>query len=224
MKKTEEDIRVINVSKIFNEAEPFINLMMQYRCAVREIETKLYVLNDEYSVRFARNPFESIKSRIKSPESIIEKLKRRGYELTTESIQENLTDVAGIRVICSFVDDIYMLAEKLVQQDDIILIKKKDYIRYPKTNGYRSLHLIVDIPIFLSEGKKHMKVEVQFRTIAMDFWASLDHKLRYKKDIDNQDIIVEELKSCAETINDIDCRMQQIRYMIEAQGNAKKLE
>ncbi len=224
MKKTDEELREISVSRIFKEVEPFINLMMHYRCAVREIETKLNVLNEEYSVRFARNPFESIKSRIKSPESIYEKLIRRGYEVSVDSIRENLTDVAGIRVICSFVDDIYTLADQLINQDDIILVEKKDYIKNPKPNGYRSLHLILDIPIFLSAGKEHIKVEVQFRTIAMDFWASLDHKLRYKKNIDNQDIIVAELKECADTISDMDCRMQQIRYMIEEQGNHMKME
>lgn len=202
---------------VFEKAAPFMQLMMQYRCAVREIETKLNVLNDEYTVQYDRNPFESIKSRIKSPMSICEKLKRRGFTLTVENIEKELTDVAGIRVICSFPDDIYRLADQLTNQDDVILVQKKDYIKNPKPNGYRSLHLILDIPIFLANGKKNMKVEVQFRTIAMDFWASLDHKLRYKKNIENQEVIVEELRSCADVISDMDCRMQQIRYMIEEQ-------
>lgn len=203
---------------LFEKAAPFMQLMMEYRCAVREIETKLNVLNDEYSVQFDRNPFESIKSRIKSPMSICEKLKRRGFKPTVQNIEKELTDVAGIRVICSFPDDIYRLAEQLINQDDVILVQRKDYIKNPKPNGYRSLHLILDIPIFLASGKKHVKVEVQFRTIAMDFWASLDHKLRYKKDIANQEIIVDELKSCADIISDMDCRMQQIRYMIEEEA------
>ena len=203
---------------LFEKAAPFMQLMMEYRCAVREIETKLNVLNDEYSVQFDRNPFESIKSRIKSPMSICEKLKRRGFKPTVQNIEKELTDVAGIRVICSFPDDIYRLAEQLINQDDVILVQRKDYIKNPKPNGYRSLHLILDIPIFLASGKKHVKVEVQFRTIAMDFWASLDHKLRYKKDIANQEIIADELKSCADIISDMDCRMQQIRYMIEEEA------
>lgn len=203
---------------LFEKAAPFMQLMMEYRCAVREIETKLNVLNDEYSVQFDRNPFESIKSRIKNPMSICEKLKRRGFKPTVQNIEKELTDVAGIRVICSFPDDIYRLAEQLINQDDVILVQRKDYIKNPKPNGYRSLHLILDIPIFLASGKKHVKVEVQFRTIAMDFWASLDHKLRYKKDIANQEIIVDELKSCADIISDMDCRMQQIRYMIEEEA------
>lgn len=196
----------------------FRKLMMEYRCAVREVETKLYVLNDEYSIKYDRNPFESIKSRIKKPKSIFEKLVKKGIDPTVKNIDENLSDVAGIRVICSFPDDIYRLAEQLVAQDDIVLIEKKDYIKNPKQNGYRSLHLILEIPIFLSEGKKYKKVEVQFRTIAMDFWASLDHKLRYKKYTENQEVIENELKVCADIITDIDIRMQQIRYMIEDQG------
>lgn len=208
-----------NAELLFEKADKFTELMMEYRCAVREIETKLHVLNDEYSTQFDRNPFESIKARIKTPKSIFEKLRRRSLELSVESIEENLADVAGVRVICSFVDDIYRLAEQLIAQDDIVLIEKKDYIKNPKSNGYRSLHLILEIPIFLSKGKKYIKVEVQFRTIAMDFWASLDHKLKYKKSIQNQDVIVAELKECADTISDMDCRMQQIRYMIEEQGN-----
>lgn len=218
MLQTEKEIWGKSIDKLFPDAAAFMELIMEYRCAVREIETKLHVLNDEYNVQHDRNPFENIKARIKTPNSIFEKLVRRGYEPTVENVEKYLTDIAGIRVICSFPDDIYRLAEQLVNQDDIILVQKKDYIKNPKPNGYRSLHLIIDVPIFLSSGKKYKSVEVQFRTIAMDFWASLDHKLRYKKDIQNQDIIVEELKQCADTISDMDCRMQQIRYMIEDQG------
>ena len=209
------------LARMIEVAGPFMQLMMAYRCAVREIETKLNVLNDEYSVQFDRNPFESIKSRIKTPVSIVEKLKKRECDVTVENIEKYLTDVAGIRVICSFPDDIYRLADQLARQDDVVLVEKKDYIKNPKPNGYRSLHLILEIPIFLSTGKKHVKVEVQFRTIAMDFWASLDHKLRYKKNIKNQDIIAEELKSCADVLCDIDLRMQQIRFMIEDQDKNK---
>ena len=207
-----------SIDQLFPNAGAFMELMMEYKAAVREVETKLHVLNDEYSIQYDRNPFENIKARIKTPRSIFEKLVRRGIEPTVENVEKCLTDIAGIRVICSFPDDIYRLAEQLVSQDDIVLVQRKDYIKNPKPNGYRSLHLIVDVPIFLSGGKKYKSVEVQFRTIAMDFWASLDHKLRYKKDIQNQDIIVAELKECADTISDMDCRMQQIRFMIEEQG------
>ena len=189
--------------------------MMEFQCAIMEVETKLKVLNEEFSQKYNRNPFESIKSRLKSPESIYEKLRRKGYATTVENIREKLTDVAGLRVICSFPDDIYRLAELFIKQDDIMLIKKKDYIESPKQNGYRSLHLIVDIPIFLSNEKKYMKVEVQFRTIAMDFWASLEHKLKYKKNVKNADEIVDMLKACADSIEVLDYQMQDIRNKID---------
>lgn len=194
----------------------FRNLMMQYECAMLEIETKLQVLNKELSLVNSRNPFESIKCRIKSPESIFGKLKRKNLPYTIESIEQNLNDIAGIRVICSYPDDIYSLVECLTKQDDVILVEKKDYIKNPKENGYRSLHLILDIPIFLTGEKKHMRVEVQFRTIAMDFWASLEHKMKYKKDIENAESISEELKYCAELISQLDRRMEQISKKIDA--------
>ena len=151
----------------------FRDLMMEYECAMLEVQTKLEVLNKELSLLHSRNPFESIKSRLKSPESIFGKLDRNGLAHSVENIEKCLNDIAGIRVICSFTEDIYMLVDCLVAQDDIVLVKKKDYIAHPKPNGYRSLHVILDIPIFLTNEKKHMRVEVQFRTIAMDFWASL---------------------------------------------------
>ncbi len=200
---------------IMDEAKPFIILMTQYRCAIMEIETKLKVLDAEFSQEYKRNPFESIKSRLKSPISIADKLRRKGLAVTVENIEKHLNDVAGIRVICSFPDDIYRLADLLAGQDDIILLGKKDYIKNPKPNGYRSLHLILDIPIFLSNEKKHMKVEVQFRTIAMDFWASLEHKLKYKKNVDNSEEIVAKLKICADSIEILDFQMQEIRNEID---------
>ena len=195
--------------------EPFMHLMMQYECAMLEVQTKLEVLNKELALVNSRNPFESIKSRLKSPESIYGKLQRRNIPFSIENIEKNLNDIAGIRVICSFPEDIYMLVDCLLKQDDIILIEEKDYIKNPKPNGYRSLHLILDIPIFLTGEKKHMRVEVQFRTIAMDFWASLEHKMKYKKDIGNADGISEELKYCADLISQLDRRMEQIRNRIE---------
>ena len=199
------------------KAQSFQTLLMQYRCAIREIQTKLNVLNDEFSLRHERNPFESIKSRVKEPASIIEKMHRRGYELSVENIEDKLNDVAGIRVICSFVEDIYYLADMLAAQDDLNVIQVKDYIINPKPNGYRSLHLILEVPIFLSNEKKNMKVEVQFRTIAMDFWASLEHKLKYKKNIENAEEISKELQRCAEASSQLDLRMQALRDRIEAE-------
>ena len=165
----------------FDQIDKFRTLIMMYNCAIREVRTKLEVLNDELSTKHERNPIESIKSRIKSPASIVEKLKRRGFEISVPSIMENLNDVAGIRVICSFIDDIYDIAAMLTAQDDIKVLKIKDYIKNPKPNGYRSYHIIVEIPVFFSDRKQPLKVEIQIRTIAMDFWSSLEHQLKYKK-------------------------------------------
>ncbi len=197
------------------ESEPFNRLMMEYRSAIMEVETRLKVLNGEFSQMYKRNPFESIKSRLKTPTSIYEKLARKGYPVTVESIREHLSDVAGLRVICSFPDDIYRLADFLAKQDDFILLRKKDYIKKPKYNGYRSLHLILSVPIFLSDQKKYIMTEVQFRTIAMDFWASLEHKLKYKKDVANTEEIEWQLKACADSIERLDYQMQDIRDKID---------
>lgn len=197
------------------QMKPFRQLMMQYECALMEVATKLNVLDAEFSLEYDRNPFEAIKTRIKQPVSIFGKMKRMGEEITVENIERCLNDVAGIRVICSFPEDIYTIEEMLERQDDITVLKRKDYIKNPKENGYRSLHLILEIPIFLSDEKKYMKVEVQFRTIAMDFWASVEHKLKYKKNIKNPEQIAEQLKNCANTIADVDFRMQAIRHDID---------
>ena len=209
-------------SEIMEQTRPFAELMMRYKCAMLEVKTKFDVLNTQLSLENDRNPLESINCRIKTVASIIEKLNRKGFELSPESIEKNLNDVAGIRVICSFIEDIYLLADRLCSQDDIRLIERKDYIKNPKPNGYRSLHLIVEIPIFLMDEKKFMRVEVQFRTIAMDFWASLEHKLKYKKNIetDLQEISAE-LKTCAEEISRLDNKMQEIHNKINK--NAEKI-
>lgn len=185
------------------------------RAAVREVTTKLEVLNDELSSFAERNPIEGIQSRIKRPYSIAKKLKARGLPVAVESIQKNLNDVAGIRVICPFISDIYDVADMLLSQEDVLLIEKKDYIEKPKDNGYRSLHLIVEIPIFLSKGKENMRVEIQIRTVAMDFWASLEHQIRYKKGLEEGQKISEGLKECADTIARTDLRMQELREMIK---------
>ena len=204
-----------NVQDLRNKAMPFRKLMMQYECAMLEVKTKIDVLNKETSLLSDRNPFETVICRIKSPESIVQKLNQLGLPVDVHSIENSLNDVAGIRVICPFPDDIYQLVDFLVGQDDIKLIKKKDYIKHPKDNGYRSLHLILDVPIFLTGEKKHMRVEVQFRTIAMDFWASLEHKLKYKKDIMNAEELTIELKECADLISSLDTRMNTIRCRID---------
>lgn len=219
MEKLFEDISEVQFIRLMETGKKYMALMSRYRCAIMEVETKLRVLNEEFSNQYDRNPFESIKSRLKSPTSIIEKLQRQGIRVTEDSIAEdieaNLNDVAGIRVVCSFQEDIYRLAELLARQDDVRILRIKDYIQNPKPNGYRSLHLILEIPVFLEEGKTFVKVEVQFRTIAMDFWASLDHKLRYKKNLTNEQEIAERLRRCADVISGLDDEMQNIRNMIE---------
>ncbi len=208
-KKAEE------IAKVFSRTKEFANLMTLYRCAIMEVETKLNVLNEEFSLQYDRNPFESIESRLKSPTSIVEKMLSKGLEINVENMEGEIFDIAGIRVVCSFKEDIYKLVDLLVQQDDVLLLARKDYIENPKSNGYRSFHTIVDIPIFLSQGKKHMKVEVQFRTIAMDFWASVDHKLKYKKALKHPDEIVERLKKCADSLAEMDDEMEEIRRSLD---------
>ena len=195
----------------YNEAKQFREMMMMYTCAIRTVKTKLEVLNDDLAVRNQRNPIEMIKSRVKKPSSIIEKLKRRGHPITVKSVRENLDDVAGIRVICSFVDDIYTVAHMLARQDDVEVLMVKDYIRCPKANGYRSYHMIIEVPVFFCDRKQKMRVEVQIRTIAMDFWASLEHKLYYKqgKVVPRQVLIG--LNQCADLAALLDEKMQDIR-------------
>ncbi len=195
---------------------PFNQLMAYYRCAIMEVETKFKVLNEQFSLQYDRNPIESIKTRIKSTEGIIKKANKKKIPFTMQSIEENIRDIAGIRVICSFSEDIYMLADCLLQQDDIRLIEMKDYIKHPKESGYRSLHLIIEIPIFLQNEKRPMKVEVQLRTIAMDFWASVEHKLRYKKNIPDSEAesLAVELSDYADQLADLDYKMEQIKKRI----------
>lgn len=192
---------------------PLDTMMAYYKCAIMEVETKFKVLNEQFSLEYDRNPIESIKTRVKSLDGIVRKVRRKNIPLTLPAIEQNINDIAGIRVVCSFPEDIYLLADCLLQQDDIRLIEQKDYIKNPKANGYRSLHLIVSVPIFLQNEKREMKVEVQLRTIAMDFWASLEHKVRYKKNIPAEETerLAKELSECAEISADLDQRMQSIR-------------
>ena len=197
-------------------ARPFTEMMMRYRCAMMEVRTKFEVLDAELSLDCEKNPIESISCRIKKPMSILEKLRRKGLEVSLESIEKHIQDVAGIRIICSFPRDIYTLAGKICSQDDIRLIACKDYIGSPKPNGYRSLHLILEVPVFLSTGKRWMPVEVQLRTLAMDLWASIEHKLRYKQESDaDTEAIAEELRLCAEGIHEMDQRLEAISQRID---------
>lgn len=206
-----------DLETVFSAAEPFQRLMSYYRCAIMEVETKFRVLDVQLALEGENNPIETIKTRLKKPESILAKLQRRSLPLSLEAIEQNLFDIAGVRVICSFPEDIYKLADSLIRQDDVTLIERKDYIQTPKPNGYRSLHLIVETPIFLQQEKRMMKVEVQLRTIAMDFWASLEHKLRYKKELDSHvdcEHISQKLRACADMSALLDNQMEAIRNQI----------
>lgn len=217
----EEVVQIMDMAGI--QPEEYMKTMAYYRCAIMEIETKFNVLNTEFSLQYDRNPISSIKSRLKSPLSIKDKLARKGLEVTLENVEENLNDVAGVRVICSFPEDVFTLAEALLKQDDITLVKMKDYIRHPKANGYRSLHMIVQVPIFLSHEKRLMKVEIQLRTIAMDFWASLEHQLRYKKDYKFTKEMMQELQDCAAQSALLDARMDALRRHVEDQSESFSL-
>ena len=219
---TEGLITLLDTPEKVNQTKRFMDmlvgyreLMMMYTCAVKEIRTKFEVLDTEFSVRYQRNPISAISTRLKHTNSIMAKLDRYGCRFSLENIEKHISDVAGIRVICSYIDDIYEIADALLSQDDVTLVTRKDYIIDPKPNGYRSLHLIVRVPVYFADFKKDMKVEVQVRTIAMDFWASLEHKLKYKKKVADTGEIEEQLKKCADSIEDLDYQMQKIRDKIE---------
>ncbi len=201
----------VDSHELIGSSAQYREMMMRYQCALLEIKTKLEVLNNDISVRCRRNPIEFIKSRLKSPQSIIKKMKRLELEPTVKNAEANLNDIAGVRVICSFIDDIYEIARMLSCQDDITVLRVKDYIKNPKSTGYRSYHMIVEVPVFFSDSKTPMKVEIQIRTIAMDFWASEEHDLKYKNESANTEEISRELLECSNTINQIDLRMQRIR-------------
>lgn len=223
MEKTKEEANYDNIDveeilNILKSSRKYLALFNEYRSAIMEVETKLRVLDNELSMDREKNPIEMISTRLKSPESILQKLQTRNLPATYESMKENIQDIAGIRVICDFIDDIYILEKYLTSQTDITVLKRKDYIQNPKPNGYRSLHLTVSVPIFQASGSKQMPVEVQFRTMAMDFWASLEHKLKYKKDIPEDIRIGERLKQCAEQAAYLDREMMDIRLLIDSLG------
>ncbi len=213
MQKIDSD----TIEWIQDKMKDFDLLMAYYRCAMMEIETKFKVLNEEFSLEHDRNPISSIRTRIKSFDSITEKVERKNLPFDVDSVEKYINDVAGIRVICTFPEDVYLLAEALLKQDDIMLIRRKDYIAEPKENGYRSLHLIVAVPIYLAHEKRLMKVEIQLRTLAMDFWASLEHQLRYKKDFEFTKEMADELKLCAEQSAALDLKMEALRKQVNSQ-------
>lgn len=211
------------VIKNYEDVDSWKTVMFLYQSALKEVGTKLEILNDEFQHVHQYNPIEHIKTRVKTAESIVKKLKRYGYETSIENMVKYINDIAGVRLICSFTSDIYRLAEMIGNQSDLKVLSIKDYIKNPKESGYKSYHMLVSVPIFLSDSVVDTKVEIQIRTIAMDFWASLEHKLRYKKNIpaDQEKLIQEELYDCSCQSAALDKRMQDIRNMIADSGDKK---
>ena len=208
------DIIPSDSEHVFEQQAVYQEVMMRYHCAILEMRTKLEVLSRDLSVRYRRNPIEFIESRLKKPSSIARKLRRLGYEVSVESMQKNLSDIAGIRVLCAYIDDIYEIARMLSRQKDVQIITVKDYIKNPKSNGYRSYHLIVEIPVSFSDSVLPVRCEIQIRTIAMDFWATLDHDMQYKKQVEDSDAIMRELRECADIIHQTDEKMMRLRERI----------
>lgn len=202
--------------RILEQVYEFMELEHLYESAIREVKTKLEILDSEFKTKYDYNPIHHIEDRLKSPQSIMEKLQRKGMTFNSANARTTLNDIAGVRVICNYIEDIYSVAEFLTRQDDVTLLKTKDYIKNPKPNGYRSLHLVIETPVFLSDRKEIVNVEVQIRTIAMDFWASLEHQLKYKTDSEVSAELAEQLKECAETIAATDMKMQSIYQTLKA--------
>ena len=196
--------------QVLDQLYQFVELEHLYESAIREVKTKLEILDSELKTKYDYNPIHHIEDRLKSPQSMLEKLQRKGLPFNCDAARSTLNDIAGVRVICNYIEDIYTVADLLTMQDDVRLIKKKDYIESPKPNGYRSLHLVIETPVYLSDRKELVNVEVQIRTIAMDFWASLEHELKYKTDAEVSADLAQQLKACAETIAATDKQMQDI--------------
>lgn len=214
IKNNAGEIEILQGSSLELDIQSFMNQMMIYNSGIKEIRTKLEILDEEFQTKFSYNPIHHIESRLKSIKSIVEKVKEKNLPVTLENIRENITDIAGIRVICNYIDDIYRVEELLLNQNDVTLLRRRDYIKTPKSSGYQSLHLIVEIPIFLSDGATPIPVEIQIRTIAMDFWASLEHKLKYKTDNEVAEDLRYRLKICAVAIQELDTEMQNINNCI----------
>lgn len=208
------DIIPSDSEHVFAEEGVYQSVMMRYHCAILEMRTKLEVLSRDMSVRYRRNPIEFIESRLKKPSSIARKLEKMGYEVTVQNMTKHLSDIAGIRVLCAYIDDIYEIARMLAHQKDVEIITVKDYIKHPKDNGYRSYHMIVEIPVYFSDAVRPVRCEIQIRTIAMDFWATLDHDMQYKKQVEDAEQIMQELKDCADIIHQTDEKMMRLRERI----------
>lgn len=203
----------------FKEINDWETVIFLYKSALKQINTKIDILNDEFQQRHKYNPIEHIKSRIKTPESIVKKLKRHGYESTIDNMVRYVNDIAGIRITCSFTSDMYLIADMISKQSDITILSIKDYMKNPKESGYRSYHMIVSVPVFLSDGVIETKVEIQIRTVAQDFWATLEHKMHYKFEGNGPESITRELKECAKYIADLDERMHELNNEIQKYGD-----
>ena len=214
----EMDIIPSDTEHLFTHEALYQETMMRYHCAILEMRTKLEVLSKDLAVRYRRNPIEFIESRLKKPSSIARKLRRNGSEITVENMVEQVSDIAGIRVLCAYIDDIYEIARMLARQQDVRIINVKDYIKHPKENGYRSYHMIVEIPVYFSDEVRPVRCEIQIRTIAMDFWATLDHDMQYKKEVEDAEEIMRELKACADVIHSTDEKMMRLRELIHRIG------
>ena len=202
--------------KSYEDVDSWKTVIFLYNAALKEVGTKLEILNDEFQHVHQYNPIEHIKTRIKTPESIVKKLKRYGYETSIENMVRYINDIAGVRLICSFTSDIYRLAEMIGNQSDLKVLSIKDYIRNPKESGYKSYHMLVSVPIFLSDSVVDTKVEIQIRTIAMDFWASLEHQIKYKKNVEHAEEVIARLKECADEIAHVDETMLEIRTEMDS--------
>ena len=205
-----------NIPRTFDQIDQWKSLMFLYGSALKEINVKIEILNDEFIQIYKYNPIEHVKARLKSPESIVKKLKRYHYDVNVVNMTEKLNDIAGIRIICSFTSDIYQIADMISRQKDVTVLYVKDYIKNPKPNGYKSYHMVVTIPVYLSEGPVGTKVEIQIRTVAMDFWASLEHKIYYKFEGDAPDYFQKELKACADVVDMLDAKMYSLNEAILA--------
>lgn len=214
----------MNIPRSFNQVDQWKSVMFLYDSALKEINTKIEILNNEFVHIYNYNPIEHIKSRLKTPDSIVKKLKRYGFEVTIDNMVEKLSDIAGIRIICSFTSDIYQIAEMISKQSDVTVLYVKDYIQNPKPNGYKSYHMVVTIPIYLSDGPVDTKVEIQIRTIAMDFWASLEHKIYYKFEGNAPAYLQQELKACADVVNMLDVKMFSLNQAILELAEAQRQE
>ncbi len=206
----------MDIPKTYDQTDRWKSLMFLYDSALKEVNTKIEILNSEFIHLHNHTPIEHIKSRLKKPESIVKKLKRNNYEITIDNMVDKLSDIAGIRVICSYMHDIYLIADMIAKQKDVTVLYVKDYIKQPKANGYKSYHMVVTVPIYLSSGMVETKVEIQIRTIAMDFWASLEHKIYYKFEGKAPDVLQQELKICADTVDILDAKMFSLNQSIQS--------